>query len=120
MEAMHIHMPSSVSALFAFVFLEEGQDQAEGWKVYANPLEEYKRLGLPNEYWKLVDMNTEYKYIPTYPGVFLIPQEFPDRELVHVMSFRKSGRIPVCTWKHPSNNAVIARCVLSPQSLFLL
>lgn len=56
-------------------------------------------------------MNADYAAIPSYPAVLLVPQEFPDHELGKVIHLRQLGRIPVCTWKHPKCDAILARSV---------
>uniref|UniRef100_A0A1A7WX63 Phosphatidylinositol-3,5-bisphosphate 3-phosphatase MTMR2 n=1 Tax=Iconisemion striatum TaxID=60296 RepID=A0A1A7WX63_9TELE len=93
--------------IFAF---EYGQVFPEnGWKVY-DPLSEYKRLGIPNESWRITKVNDHYELCDTYPSTLAVPVNIPDEELKRVAAFRAKGRIPVLSWIHPESQATITRC----------
>ena len=58
--------------LFAFQFTDRYPDPCDGWKVY-DPVAEYKRLGLPNESWRLSRINDKYDFCETYPRFLGVP-----------------------------------------------
>ncbi|XP_017291336.1 myotubularin-related protein 2 [Kryptolebias marmoratus] len=93
--------------IFAF---EYGQVFPEnGWKVY-DAISEYKRLGIPNESWRITKVNDHYEICDTYPSTLAVPVNIPDEELKRVAAFRAKGRIPVLSWIHPESQATITRC----------
>uniref|UniRef100_A0A1A8GKD4 Phosphatidylinositol-3,5-bisphosphate 3-phosphatase MTMR2 n=1 Tax=Nothobranchius korthausae TaxID=1143690 RepID=A0A1A8GKD4_9TELE len=93
--------------IFAF---EYGQVFPEnGWKVY-DPVSEYRRLGIPNESWRITKVNDHYELCDTYPSTLAVPVNIPDEELKRVAAFRAKGRIPVLSWIHPESQATITRC----------
>lgn len=113
---MHVHQPSSLTGIFAFAYRPPKKERhgggggtlEDGWNFY-NPIVEYQRMGIPNEQWRIVDVNRNYDFCKTYPSCFVIPNTFPDSELNMVQSFRTKGRIPVCVYKSPNCPAVILR-----------
>ncbi|XP_057859471.2 phosphatidylinositol-3-phosphatase myotubularin-1 isoform X1 [Cryptomeria japonica] len=62
-----------------------------------------------NKSWRITDVNSNYKLCPTYPHLFLAPSNISDEELSQAATFRARGRLPVVTWCHPENGAVLAR-----------
>ncbi|XP_069746882.1 phosphatidylinositol-3,5-bisphosphate 3-phosphatase MTMR2 isoform X2 [Narcine bancroftii] len=93
--------------LFAYDYKEMFPE--DGWKVY-DPIAEYKRMGLPNESWKLSRINENYELCDTYPALLLVPENVPEDELKKVAAFRSRGRLPVVSWMHPESQATITRC----------
>ncbi|XP_041054832.1 myotubularin-related protein 2 isoform X2 [Carcharodon carcharias] len=93
--------------LFAYDYSEIFPE--DGWKVY-DPIAEYKRMGLPNESWKLSRINDNYELCDTYPAILVVPENVPDDELKKVATFRSRNRIPVISWIHPESQATITRC----------
>ncbi|KAG2456653.1 MTMR2 protein, partial [Polypterus senegalus] len=89
---------------------EYGQIYPEnGWKVY-DPSAEYKRMGLPNESWRMTRINEHYELCDTYPAMLLVPANVPDEDLKRVATFRAKNRIPVLSWIHPESQATVVRC----------
>ncbi len=93
--------------LFAFEY--QGKYQINGWSVY-EPIAEYKRMGLPNESWRITKINENYELCDTYPAVLAVPSAATDDYLRSFASFRSRGRIPVLSWLHPESQASITRC----------
>ncbi|KAJ8348519.1 hypothetical protein SKAU_G00271080 [Synaphobranchus kaupii] len=93
--------------LFAFHSKEKFQEN--GWTVY-EPLQEFRRQGLPNDRWRITLLNKQYELCDTYPTILVVPFKASDEDLRKVAAFRSRGRIPVLSWIHPGNQAVIARC----------
>ena len=94
--------------VFAFDFKQ--QFDVNGWNVY-KPLEEYKRLGLPNDSWIISKINGDkYSLSDSYPAVLAVPVSATEEMLRSVAQFRSKGRIPVLSWIHPYTQAAIVRC----------
>ncbi|XP_048191471.1 myotubularin isoform X3 [Perognathus longimembris pacificus] len=92
-----------------FAFLNEEKFNEEGWAVY-NPVEEYRRQGLPNHHWRITFINKCYELCDTYPALLVVPYRTSDDDLRRVATFRSRNRIPVLSWIHPENKTVIVRC----------
>ncbi|XP_039622486.1 myotubularin [Polypterus senegalus] len=92
-----------------FAFLSQEKFLENGWNVYS-PINEYKRQGLPNEKWRITFVNEKYELCDTYPTILVVPFKASDEDLRRVAVFRSRGRIPVLSWIHPENQAVIMRC----------
>ncbi|GMH56117.1 hypothetical protein TrLO_g7690 [Triparma laevis f. longispina] len=81
----------------------------EGWKVYDIEAE-YKRLGVPDDKWRISKVNSEFGVCPTYPNVWAVPSTVTDKQLEKAAKHRSKGRLPVLTWRHPTTKATITRC----------
>uniref|UniRef100_A0A452RLM9 Myotubularin n=1 Tax=Ursus americanus TaxID=9643 RepID=A0A452RLM9_URSAM len=92
-----------------FAFLNEEKFNVDGWMVY-NPVEEYRRQGLPNHHWRITFINKCYELCDTYPALLVVPYRASDDDLRRVATFRSRNRIPVLSWIHPENKTVIVRC----------
>ncbi|XP_051506911.1 myotubularin-like isoform X3 [Myxocyprinus asiaticus] len=92
-----------------FAFLSQEKYEENGWNVY-EPMEEYRRQGLPNNEWRVTFINMNYELCDTYPTVLVVPYKAPDEDLRRVATFRSRCRIPVLSWFHKENHAVITRC----------
>uniref|UniRef100_A0A672ZNT4 Myotubularin n=1 Tax=Sphaeramia orbicularis TaxID=375764 RepID=A0A672ZNT4_9TELE len=93
--------------LFAYVTQEKYEES--GWDVY-KPVEEFRRQGLPNNKWRISFINKGYELCDTYPTVLAVPYKSKEEDLRRVAAFRSRGRIPVLSWIHRENQAVIVRC----------
>uniref|UniRef100_A0AAA9SKR1 Myotubularin n=1 Tax=Bos taurus TaxID=9913 RepID=A0AAA9SKR1_BOVIN len=76
-----------------FAFLNEEKFNVDGWTVY-NPVEEYRRQGLPNHHWRITFINKCYKLCDTYPALLVVPYRASDEDLRRVATFRSRNRIP--------------------------
>ncbi|XP_020830714.1 myotubularin isoform X2 [Phascolarctos cinereus] len=92
-----------------FAFLNEEKFPENGWMVY-NPIEEYRRQGLPNGQWRVSFVNKRFEMCETYPSILVVPYHSTDDDLRRVATFRSRNRIPVLSWIHPENKNVIMRC----------
>ncbi|XP_067160295.1 myotubularin isoform X3 [Apteryx mantelli] len=92
-----------------FAFANEEKFSENGWMVY-NPMCEYRRQGLPNERWRVTFINEHYGLCDTYPSLLVVPYNATDDDLKKVAAFRSRNRIPVLSWIHPENQAVVMRC----------
>ncbi|TRY92951.1 hypothetical protein DNTS_016093 [Danionella cerebrum] len=92
-----------------FAFLSQEKYEENGWNVY-EALEEYRRQGLPNSEWRVTFINRNYELCDTYPTILVVPYKASEEDLRRVASFRSRCRIPVLSWFHKENHAVITRC----------
>ncbi|OAF72215.1 Phosphatidylinositol-3-phosphate phosphatase [Intoshia linei] len=100
---------TKTSELFAFKSKEKFK--SNGWKIYDSK-KEYKRMNLPNELWKLSDVNLNYEFCETYPNIICIPNDENTSityDLHAVGEFRSKKRIPVLSWLHQDNKATLCR-----------
>ncbi|KAL6063106.1 Myotubularin-related protein 2, variant 3 [Balamuthia mandrillaris] len=67
------------------------------------------RLGVPNDKWRLCDVNSNYAISDTYPSLFAVPASVSDNVIIEAATFRSKGRLPILSWIHPSNSATITR-----------
>ena len=75
-------------------------------------MSEFRRLGIPNKALRLCVSNKDYHLSTSYPALFVLPAEqyFTDQDLESVAKFRSRGRVPACTWQHPTGRQTIWRC----------
>ncbi|KAJ8254844.1 hypothetical protein GJAV_G00197960 [Gymnothorax javanicus] len=92
-----------------FAFQSQERFKENGWGVYS-PIQEYRRQGLPNDKWRITFLNQQYELCDTYPTILMVPYKATDEDLRRVACFRSRCRIPVLSWIHPDNQAVIMRC----------
>uniref|UniRef100_A0A6Q2Z3U1 Myotubularin n=1 Tax=Esox lucius TaxID=8010 RepID=A0A6Q2Z3U1_ESOLU len=92
-----------------FAYLSQEKYEENGWNVF-KPMEEFRRQGLPNEKWRITFVNETYELCDTYPTILAVPFRSSDEDLRKVSAFRSRGRIPVLSWIHRENQAVICRC----------
>lgn len=79
------------------------------WSIY-NPIKEFVRMGVPNKYWRLSQVNSRYEMSSTYPSVLAVPTSIDDDVLLRCSKFRSKGRIPVLSWRSNINGCTISRC----------
>eukprot|EP00002_Diphylleia_rotans_P034575 TRINITY_DN7441_c0_g1_i1.p1 TRINITY_DN7441_c0_g1~~TRINITY_DN7441_c0_g1_i1.p1 ORF type:complete len:825 (+),score=134.04 TRINITY_DN7441_c0_g1_i1:50-2524(+) len=81
----------------------------DGWCLYYKE-GEMKRLGLPNNSWRLSTVNIHYEICDTYPNLWAVPSCVNDEQLKNVAKFRSKHRIPILSWIHPYSGASLTRC----------
>uniref|UniRef100_A0A9L0KI44 Myotubularin n=1 Tax=Equus asinus TaxID=9793 RepID=A0A9L0KI44_EQUAS len=87
-----------------FAFLNEEKFNVDGWLVY-NPVEEYRRQGLPNHHWRITFINKCYELCDTYPSLLVVPYRASDEDLRRVATFRSRNRIPATGGGYESDDA---------------
>ena len=70
---------------------------------------EFARQCVSPRYWRLSEVNRSYEVSPTYPPLLMVPKRIEDEDIKASARFRSRGRLPVLTWHHPANGAVIMR-----------
>jgi myotubularin-related protein 9 len=63
---------------------------------------------LPKGYWRLSDVNANYKVCSTYPPQLIVPSNITDQMILRSSDFREGGRFPVVSYVH-SNNTILLR-----------
>jgi len=66
-------------------------------------------IGVENPKWRISTVNENYELSDSYPKLICVPIQITDAILLECAKFRSRGRIPVLTWRHPTNGACIAR-----------
>uniref|UniRef100_A0A8C5WDU7 Myotubularin n=1 Tax=Leptobrachium leishanense TaxID=445787 RepID=A0A8C5WDU7_9ANUR len=92
-----------------FAFQNEEKFPENGWSVY-DPINEFRRQGLPSEQWRVTFINKNYELCDTYPQFLVVPYNTNEDDLRKVATFRSRNRIPVLSWLHSDNQSVIMRC----------
>ncbi|KAL1455314.1 hypothetical protein WDU94_009417 [Cyamophila willieti] len=92
--------------MFAFEYSETFPEN--GWNIH-EPIAELKRMGVPNDMWKISRINENYEICDSYPTVLAIPTQVTDEDIRVIAQFRSRGRIPVLSWIHPESQATITR-----------
>ncbi|KAL6453236.1 YMR1 Phosphoinositide 3-phosphatase [Candida maltosa Xu316] len=108
---------NDIKQLYAYEYrpnMIEQELEVKGWDIY-DPIEEYTRLGLIRDddlYWRITNLNNEYKFCSSYPKILVVPSTISDNVLKHASKFRSKQRIPAIVYKHKGNinGNVIARC----------
>ncbi|CAF3566019.1 unnamed protein product [Rotaria socialis] len=70
--------------------------------------QEFVRLRLDQPPWRITEINTDYKFSPSYPNICIVPASITDDEVREVAKFRSHKRFPTIVWRH-TNGAIIAR-----------
>ena len=78
------------------------------WHIF-NPLKEFRRMGVPNNNWRISNINAHYELCPTYPAILGVPAVVDDMILYQSANFRSKGRIPALSWVH-RNGCSLSRC----------
>ncbi|OCT67441.1 myotubularin-related protein 8 [Xenopus laevis] len=108
---LKLSQPAKYEDLYAFAYnpTPDKADRAVGWKQVALEVE-FLRMGIPNEFWTLTDLNKDYKVCSTYPTCLVVPKEATEATILGSSKFRSRGRFPVLSYYFKDNNAVICRC----------
>ena len=102
--------PQHPSNCFAFSFrYPEALPGVNGWTQF-NIEKEFSRFFVSTSEWRLTKANAGYALCDTYPETLCVPCAITDEELATIAQFRSRGRLPVMTWRHPTNTATISRC----------
>lgn len=64
--------------LFAFAYGEQFTEN--GWNIY-EPLAEMRRMGVPNDMWRITKINELYAVCDSYPAVWAVPKAASDEFL---------------------------------------
>ncbi|XP_030066098.1 phosphatidylinositol-3,5-bisphosphate 3-phosphatase MTMR8 [Microcaecilia unicolor] len=108
---LKLSQPVKHEELYAFSYnpkLHE-EDREIGWKMIDLRVD-FHRMGIPNEYWDISDINKDYEVCSTYPPILVIPKAANSATVIGSAKFRSRARIPVLSYFYKENNAAICRC----------
>uniref|UniRef100_A0A8C7U2Y5 Myotubularin n=1 Tax=Oncorhynchus mykiss TaxID=8022 RepID=A0A8C7U2Y5_ONCMY len=91
-------------SFYLFLFITTCNLFSDWVFVYPGP------QGLPTDKWRITFINDNYELCDTYPTILVVPFKATEEDLRKVSTFRSRGRIPVLSWIHRENQAVICRC----------
>jgi len=101
--------PKAFGDLYCFSYNPKGElRQGTGW-FFHDLLAEFQRQGVPNSNWTLCSLNSDYSLCPTYPKDLFVPAIASQSIIEGSARFRSKGRLPVLTYLH-RNQAAIIRC----------
>ncbi|XP_039345371.1 myotubularin isoform X5 [Mauremys reevesii] len=93
-----------------FALKQEGHSRRDIFEILTkHAFPQSHNLGLPNEQWRVTFINEHYGLCDTYPSLLVVPYNATDDDLKKVAAFRSRNRIPVLSWIHPENQAVVMR-----------
>ncbi|KAG9491878.1 myotubularin-related protein 6 [Eleutherodactylus coqui] len=108
---LQLSRPVRYEDLYAFSYnpKQKEEERALGWQCI-DLKNEYKRMGVPNAFWQLSDVNREYKVCETYPRDLYVPVTASKPIIVGSSKFRSKGRFPVLSYYHQETQVAICRC----------
>uniref|UniRef100_H0VJA1 Myotubularin related protein 7 n=1 Tax=Cavia porcellus TaxID=10141 RepID=H0VJA1_CAVPO len=102
--------PVKYEELYCFSFNPklDKEEREQGWMLI-DLSEEYKRMGLPDNYWQLSDVNRDYRVCDSYPTELYVPKSATAHIIVGSSKFRSRRRFPALSYYHKDNHASICR-----------
>uniref|UniRef100_A0A8C5YHL3 Myotubularin related protein 7 n=1 Tax=Microcebus murinus TaxID=30608 RepID=A0A8C5YHL3_MICMU len=102
--------PVKYEELYCFSFnpMLDKEEREQGWMLI-DLSEEYKRMGLPNNYWQLSDVNRDYRVCDSYPTELYVPKSATAHIIVGSSKFRSRRRFPALSYYYKENHASICR-----------
>ncbi|XP_045142488.1 myotubularin-related protein 7 isoform X2 [Echinops telfairi] len=107
---LRLARPVKYEELYCFSFNPklDKEEREQGWML-VNLSEEYKRMGLPNHYWQLSDVNRDYRVCDSYPTELYVPKSATAHIIVGSSKFRSRRRFPALSYYYKDNHASICR-----------
>ncbi|KAM4662129.1 phosphatidylinositol-3,5-bisphosphate 3-phosphatase MTMR8 [Discoglossus pictus] len=108
---LKLSQPAKYEELYAFSYnpKSEQENRIKGWGSI-DLKTDFLRMGIPNDFWEMRDINLEYKVCSTYPTCLAVPKQASEATVIGSSKFRSRGRFPVLSYYYKENNAVICRC----------
>ncbi|XP_039205331.1 myotubularin-related protein 7 isoform X2 [Crotalus tigris] len=102
--------PVKYEELYCFSFNPKlnKEEREQGWNL-TNLMEEYNRMGIPNNYWQISDVNRGYWVCDSYPTDIYVPKSATAHIIVGSSKFRSRRRFPALSYYYKQNNASICR-----------
>nr|XP_014691995.2 LOW QUALITY PROTEIN: myotubularin-related protein 7 [Equus asinus] len=102
--------PVKYEELYCFSFNPklDKEEREQGWMLI-DLSEEYKRMGLPDDYWQLSDVNRDYRVCDSYPTELYVPKSATAHIIVGSSKFRSRRRFPALSYYYKDNHASICR-----------
>ncbi|GAB0188498.1 myotubularin-related protein 7 [Grus japonensis] len=97
--------PVKYEELYCFSFNPklDKEEREQGWKL-VNLHEEYNRMGIPNNYWQISDVNRDYGVCDSYPTEVYVPKSATAHIIVGSSKFRSRRRFPALSYYCKDNN----------------
>ncbi|XP_048365823.1 myotubularin-related protein 7 [Sphaerodactylus townsendi] len=102
--------PVKYEELYCFSFNPKlnKEEREQGWKLI-NLKKEYHRMGVPNNYWQISDVNRDYRVCDSYPTEVYVPKSATAHVIVGSSKFRSRRRFPALSYYYKNNHASICR-----------
>ncbi|XP_062495010.1 myotubularin-related protein 7 isoform X3 [Pezoporus occidentalis] len=102
--------PVKYEELYCFSFNPklDKEEREQGWKL-VDLNKEYNRMGIPNNYWQISDVNRDYGVCDSYPTEVYVPKSATAHIIVGSSKFRSRRRFPALSYYCKENNASICR-----------
>ncbi|XP_031963914.1 myotubularin-related protein 7 isoform X3 [Corvus moneduloides] len=97
--------PVKYEELYCFSFNPklDKEEREQGWKL-VDLNEEYNRMGVPNNYWQISDVNRDYGVCDSYPTEVYVPKSATAHIIVGSSKFRSRRRFPALSYYCKGNN----------------
>uniref|UniRef100_A0A8C3I0P3 Myotubularin related protein 7 n=1 Tax=Chrysemys picta bellii TaxID=8478 RepID=A0A8C3I0P3_CHRPI len=97
--------PVKYEELYCFSFNPklDKEEREQGWKLVSLN-EEYNRMGVPNNYWQISDVNRDYQVCDSYPTEVYVPESATAHIIVGSSKFRSRRRFPALSYYCKDNN----------------
>ncbi|XP_007174083.1 myotubularin-related protein 7 isoform X1 [Balaenoptera acutorostrata] len=107
---LRLARPVKYEELYCFSFNPklDREEREQGWMLI-DLSEEYKRMGLPNNYWQLSDVNRDYRVCDSYPTQLYVPKSATAPIIVGSSKFRSRRRFPALSYYYKDNHVSICR-----------
>ncbi|XP_036694442.1 myotubularin-related protein 7 isoform X1 [Balaenoptera musculus] len=107
---LRLARPVKYEELYCFSFNPklDREEREQGWMLI-DLSEEYKRMGLPNNYWQLSDVNRDYRVCDSYPTQLYVPKSATAHIIVGSSKFRSRRRFPALSYYYKDNHVSICR-----------
>nr|XP_048297686.1 myotubularin-related protein 7 [Myodes glareolus] len=107
---MRLARPVKYEELYCFSFNPklDKEEREQGW-LLIDLSEEYERMGLPDNYWQLSDVNREYRVCDSYPTELYVPKSATAHIIVGSSKFRSRRRFPALSYYCRESHASICR-----------
>ncbi|KAB0403750.1 hypothetical protein E2I00_002848, partial [Balaenoptera physalus] len=107
---LRLARPVKYEELYCFSFNPklDREEREQGWMLI-DLSEEYKRMGLPNNYWQLSDVNRDYRVCDSYPTQLYVPKSATAHIIVGSSKFRSRRRFPALSYYYKDNHASVCR-----------
>ncbi|XP_046695055.1 myotubularin-related protein 8 isoform X1 [Silurus meridionalis] len=108
---LRLSQPVKDEELYAFLYnpQQSEEERRRGWDLISFPAD-FSRMGLPNEFWEISDLNSNYELCSTYPSVLAIPKCASVATVTGSAKFRSRNRLPALSYYHKDTKAAICRC----------
>ncbi len=87
-----------------------GTSENKLWSSPYNFYLEFRRMGLPNRFWRVSKLNQYYELCDTYPSLLIVPRAVNDDTVRQASKYRSRHRIPTLCWRHRKTGAAMLRC----------